>query len=91
MSTKTGNKSILLRVLIVLFCGYMLVSVGTLIAELSSKRETLAQLQDQKEQTELRIEEKENLKNSPLKELIERAAREFGFVYPNEQVFIDVN
>lgn len=93
MSTKPQNKSFLLRLLIALFCAYMLVSLGTLAFELSQNKEALAELKEETKQTSLRIEEKENLlKNSTKEELIERAAREsLGFVYPNEQVFVDIN
>lgn len=93
MSAKTHNKSFLLRLLIVAFCAYMLITVGTLIAELSEKKEQLAEYENQNKETSLRIEEKENLlKNSTREELIERAAREsLGYVYPNEQVFVDIN
>ena len=93
MSANTKNKSFLLRFLIVAFCAYMLISLGTLISELSSSRDTLAGIQNETKETSLRIEEKENLlKNSTKEELIERAAREsLGYVYPNEQVFVDIN
>lgn len=93
MSAKTKNKSFLLRLLIVAFCAYMLISIGTLISELTSNREKLAEIKNETKQTSLRIEEKDNLlKNSTREELIERAAREsLGYVYPNEQVFVDIN
>lgn len=93
VSAKTKRGSVLLRVLIVAFCVYMFATLGTLIAELSSKQEQLAEYEEQKKQTSLRIEEKENLlKNSTIEEIIERAAREsLGYGYPNELVFIDVN
>lgn len=93
VAAKTKNKSFLLRFLIAAFCVYMLVTLGTLLNELSSGRDTLKATQDKTKQTSLRIEEKKNLmENSTREELIERAAREsLGFVYPNEQVFVDIN
>ena len=93
MATKTKDKSFLLRFLIIVFCAYMLITLGTLISELSSSRETLKTTQDETKATSDRIEEKENLlKNSTEQELIERTAREsLGYVYPNEQVFVDIN
>ena len=87
------KRSILLRVLIIAFCAYMLISLGTPVDELSSRREELSETQSQIKDKTLSVEEKENLiKNSTLEEFIERAAREMlGFVYPNEQVFVDIN
>ena len=93
MATKTRNKSFLLRFLIVVFCVYMFITLGSLVKELSSAKGTLATTENETNQTYNRIEEKKNLlENSTREELIERAAREsLGYVYPNEQVFVDIN
>ncbi len=92
MASKTKDKSFLLRLLIIVFCAYILITLGALIKELSSSRETLAATKQQAKQTADQIEEKKNLlDNSSPKELLERAARECGWVYPNENVIIDVN
>ncbi len=92
-NAKTKNKSILLRLLIVVFCAYMFISLGTLFKELSESREALAQVQTEIDETSSRIDEDKNLlENSTEEELIERAARErLGYVYPNEQVFVDIS
>ncbi|MEE0927952.1 MAG: septum formation initiator family protein [Acutalibacteraceae bacterium] len=96
MSTRvktTKNKSVLLRLLIVAFCAYMLVSLGGLVNELAESRKTLAAVETEIKNTEVRLEEKLNLlSNSTEQELIEKAARErLGYVYPNEQIFVDVS
>lgn len=92
-NVKTKNKSILLRLLIVVFCAYMFISLGTLLTELSESREALAEVQTEIDETSSRIDENKNLlENSTEEELIEKAARErLGYVYPNEQVFVDIS
>ena len=92
MAAKTGNKSFLLRFLIVVFCAYMLVVVGALIKELFDSRETLNAILEQIKETSLRTEEKQNLlDNSNDQAIVERAARDHGYYYPYEHVFFDVN
>ena len=90
---KVVARSIVLRVLIIVFCIYLLITVGALVKELSSSLDTLKATQDENKQTSDRIEEKNNLlQNSTEQELIERAAREsLGYLYPNEQVIEDIN
>ncbi len=90
---KRKNKSILLRLLIVAFCAYMLISLVGLYGELQETRAQLTDVQTEINETELRIEEQTNLlENSTQHELIEKAARErLGYVYPNEQVFVDIS
>ncbi len=87
------NKSVLLRLLIVAFCVYMFISLGGLVQELSQSKNTLATVKTEIKETELRLEEKLNLlSTSTEQELIEKAARErLGYVYPNEQIFVDVS
>jgi cell division protein FtsB len=71
----------------------MFISLGSLVSELAESRSTLAQVQAEIDETASRIEENKNLlENSTEDELIEKAARErLGFVYPNEQVFVDIS
>lgn len=92
-NVKTKNKSVLLRLLIIAFCAYMFISLGTLLTELSESRDALAQVQTEIDETASRIEENQNLlENSTEEELVEKAARErLGYVYPNEQVFVDIS
>ena len=92
-NVKTKNKRVLLRLLIIAFCAYMFISLGTLLTELSESRDALAQVQTEIDETASRIEENQNLlENSTEEELVEKAARErLGYVYPNEQVFVDIS
>ncbi len=92
-NVKTEKKSILLRLLIVAFCVYMLISLASLYSELTDSREQLAEVQTEIDETSSRIEEQTNLlENSTQEELVEKAARErLGYVYPNEQVFVDIS
>ncbi len=93
MFAKNGNKSILLRLLIIAFCVYMLISIGSLIGELAESKATLAAYQAKIKETDSRIDEKTNLlENSTTEELVERYARErLGYCFPNEVVFVDVS
>lgn len=92
MADKTKNKSFLLRFLIISFCAYALITLGSQIKELSAQKATLQATQQQKEETTRRTEEKQNqLDNSDNQEFVERAAREHGYYYPYEHVFFDVN
>ena len=92
-NVKAKNKSVLLRLLIVAFCAYMLISLVGLYGDLQETRAQLADVQTEINETTLRIEEQTNLlENSTQQELIEKAARErLGYVYPNEQVFVDIS
>lgn len=87
------HKSILLRILIVAFVVYMFISIGSLVKELSESREALAEVKTEIKETSSRIDENQNfLENSTEEELVEKAAREkLGYVYPNEQVFVDIS
>ena len=91
--SKTGNKSILLRLLIVAFVVYMGLSLASLVGELTESKATLAAVQSEIEETENRIEEQQNmLENSTREQLVERYARErLGYCFPNEVVFVDIS
>ena len=91
--SKGGNKSILLRLLIVAFFVYMLLSLSSLVGELAESKATLAAVNSEIEETENRIEEQKNLlENSTKEELVERYARErLGYCFPNEVVFVDIS
>ena len=87
------NKSILLRILIVVFCVYMLISLGNLYRELCQEREALAAVNIEKSETQAGVDEINNLlENGTEEEILEKAARDrLGYVYPNEQVFVDIS
>jgi len=87
------NKSILLRLLIVGVCAYMTVTLAGLWNSLSDSRTELAQLKEQLAEEQNDIEElRAMLESDSDTELIEKAARErLGYIYSNEQVFIDIS
>lgn len=87
------KKSVILRLLILFVCGYFTVTLAGLLSELNKSRQELAQLEAQHTQISEDIEEYKALLNSDSdKEIIERAARErLGYIYSDEQVFIDIS
>lgn len=87
------QKSIILRLLILCVCGYFTVTLGGLWSKLSKSREELLALQAEQAQMTQDIEEYKALLNSDSdKEIIEKAARErLGYIYSDEQVFIDIS
>lgn len=91
--SKSGNKSILLRLLIVAFFVYMLLSLSSLVGELAESKATLAAIKQEIEDTTNRIDEQQNLlETSTREELVERYARErLGYCFPNEVVFVDIS
>lgn len=91
-NVKTKNKSIILRLLIVVFCAYVFFTLGQQFNELGAKKTELAGYQTAISETLSRTDEKKNtLENSTEEELMEDAARAHGYVYPNEQVFVDIS
>ena len=87
------QKSILLRLFVLLLCGYFTISLASLWSELNDSLNKLEELKQQQIQEENEIKElKELLKEESNIPLIEKAARErLGFVYSNEQVFVDIS
>ncbi len=87
------QKSIILRLFIVGVCAYMVFTLSGLWNNLNEKKAELTLLYEQLNETENSIEElKILLESDSDKELIEKAARErLGYIYSNEQIFIDVS
>lgn len=95
MSTKAApktQKSIVLRLLVVAVCLYLLISLGGLYKELVSGKNELAEVEAQKAETQLNIDEMNDLlENGTEEEIIEKAARDrLGYVYADEKVYVDV-
>lgn len=90
---KKQNKSILLRVLIIAFCLYLFLSVGSLVKELTESRSALSSVQEDIVQTEAKVKELEHLTtNGTKEEIIEKAARDrLGYVFADEQVYKDIS
>lgn len=91
--TANGRKSIVLRVLLLIFAVYSVVSLLKLQMQLIELKTELNNSVAEKQATELEIEELTGLlDNGTEAELIEKAARErLGYVYPDEQIHIDLS
>ena len=87
------QKSILLRLFVLLLCGYFTISLASLWGELNDSLKELEELKQQQLLEENEIKElTELLKDESNIPLIEKAARErLGFIYSNEQVFVDIS
>ena len=87
------KKSVILRVLILFVCGYFTVTLAGLWSELNDSRKELKELEAQYTSICQDIEEyKALLSSDSNKEIIEKAARErLGYIYSDEQVFIDIS
>ena len=93
MKNKIQNKSFLLRLLLLVVCAIMITSLVDLLNTLEESRAELDTLKEDYSAEQNDIEElKVLLEDGSQSKLIEKAAREkLGFVYPDEQVFIDIS
>lgn len=87
------NKSILLRLFVLLVCGYFTVTLASLWGSLNDSLKELDKLKAQLAEEENEVKELramlEKESNTPL---IEKAARDrLGYIYSDEQVFIDIS
>lgn len=87
------QKSIILRIVILGVCAYFTVTLASLWGQLNESRNTLNNLKEQHSTKQNDINElKAMLESDSDKQLIEKAARErLGFIFSDEQVFIDVS
>ncbi len=87
------KKSIILRLLLLAFSIYSIVLLGTLQVELIQSRKQVAEKQDRINELTLEVDELMRLlENGTEEDVIEKAARErLGYVYADEQVFIDLS
>lgn len=90
---KRKNKSILLRIMILGVCVYMLATLSGLWNTLNESRKELEALKEQYAAEQNDIDElRAMLEDGSEAKIIEKAARErLGYVYPDEQVFIDIS
>lgn len=87
------KRSIILKILILAVCVYMLSTLSNLWSTLSESKAELDALKLQYETEQKNIEElKILLKDESNQKIIEKAARErLGYIYSDEQVFIDIS
>ena len=90
---KHTNKSILLRVMILGVCVYMIATLSGLWNTLNKSRKELDELKEQYAAEQNDIEElRAMLEEGSESKIIEKAAIErLGYIYPDEQVFIDIS
>lgn len=90
---KQKNKSIILRVLVLGVCVYMLATLAGLWNTLNQSKAKLASLKEQYASEQNDIEELQAVLNDDSdSKIIEKAARErLGYVYSNEEVYIDIS
>lgn len=88
-----ARKSILLRLAVLAFAVYMIISLTSLWSQLATKQNELGALKTDAKERELRISELSRLlENGDETEIIEKAARErLGYVYADEQVYVDIS
>lgn len=95
MKTKKSkkNKSVVVRLLVLGVCVYMVASLASLWNTMNDGRQQLAELEQEYAQKSYEIDElKALLENGSDEALIEKAARErLGYVYSDEQVYIDIS
>ncbi len=94
MKRKTRKKrSVILKFLILAVCVYMLATLSNLWSTLNESKAELEALKLQYTNEQKSIEElKAMLKDESNEKIIEKAARErLGYIYSDEQVFIDIS
>lgn len=94
MNRKPKHKrSIILKLLIVAFCVYMVATLSNLWSTLDKSQKELEELKQIYSDEQKTIDElSEMLKDKSNKQIIEKAARErLGYIYSNEQIFIDIS
>ena len=90
---KRNNKSILLRLMILGVFVYMIATLSGLWNTLNKSRKELDALKEQYAAEQNDIEDlRAMLEDGSESKIIEKAARErLGYIYPDEQVFIDIS
>lgn len=94
MKKQNGKReSIILRVILLVFSVYVIYLLSANYTELISVSGQRQQLEAEKADLEKKVREYSNLlENGTEKDFIERAARDkLGYVYPDEQVFVDIS
>ena len=90
---KKNNKSYFVRFLVLGVCVYLVATLTGLLSTLNESKAQLASLEEQYAAEKNTIEElRTMLENNEDYAIIEKAARErLGYVYSDEQVFIDIS
>ena len=92
MAKAKAKKNTLLRVSVILFLLYVVISLVQIQGSIQKNREQLAALEQQNEEQRIAKELERILSDGTEEEYIERIAREqLGFAYPEEQVLVDIS
>lgn len=93
MKKKKRNKSVIIRLLVLGVCVYMIATLAGLWNTLNESKQKLASLEEQYATEKYEIDELRALLESDSdNKIIEKAARErLGYVYSDEQVYIDIS
>ncbi|MBO4694110.1 MAG: septum formation initiator family protein [Clostridia bacterium] len=93
--SKSGKRSgsIIVRLIVLFAASYMVITLIGLYRELSDSQDKLTELKTTLENEQIQIEEyKALLSEGSHADIIEKAARErLGFVYSNEEVYVDIS
>ena len=89
-NTGKQSGSVIWRIAIFAVSVYMIVTLCSLFGELVSKKGELGALEARRNEINLQIDELAALLSGSEEEIVEKAARErLGYVYSDEQVYID--
>ncbi len=93
--SKSGkrSRSIIVRLVVLFVASYMVVTLIGLYRELSESQNRLSELKATLESEQIKIEDyKALLSAGSHADIIEKAARErLGYVYSNEEVYVDIS
>lgn len=88
---KLKVKNIVLFLIVAAFLVYAIISLSVSYASISDKKNDIAQLQSEYAEEEGKSKEYDYLlKDKNYKEYVESAARDSGYVEPDERVFVDI-
>ena len=88
---KLKLKNIVLFFVVAAFVVYAVVSLSVAYARISEKKNDIAQVQAEVAEEENKSKEYDYLlKDKNYKEYVESAARDSGYVEPDERVFVDI-
>ncbi|MBQ9354290.1 MAG: septum formation initiator family protein [Clostridia bacterium] len=93
MSRAVKKRSIILRLLVIFVSVFMITKLVGLLNDLNSKKSELNALNEELKTKQADVEELKNLIDNGSKEqIIEKAARQrLGFVYSNEEIYVDIS
>ena len=90
MSRAVKKRSIILRLLVIFVSVFMITKLVGLLNDLNSKKSELNALNEELKTKQADVEEL--IDNGSKEQIIEKAARQrLGFVYSNEEIYVDIS